>query len=105
MTGKTKPAKKKGSAPRKISPNPPSARTPASAAPAGVAKVRVLIVDDHPMVRERLGEMIQQEPDLTVCGEAEDAHEALRAVESLSPDLAIVDISLKDTYGIELVKD
>jgi DNA-binding NarL/FixJ family response regulator len=57
------------------------------------------------MVRERLAEMIHQENDLIVCGEAEDAHEALEAVEKLKPDIAIVDISLKDTYGIELVKD
>jgi DNA-binding NarL/FixJ family response regulator len=65
----------------------------------------VLIVDDHPIVRERLGELINQEPDLVVCGEAEDGHGALEAVESTQPDIAIVDISLKDTYGIELIKD
>jgi DNA-binding NarL/FixJ family response regulator len=64
----------------------------------------VLVVDDHPIVRERLAELINQEPDLNVCGEAEDAREALKAVESLRPDLAIVDITLKDTYGIELIK-
>jgi DNA-binding NarL/FixJ family response regulator len=61
-------------------------------------------VDDHPIVRERLAELINQEPDLTVCGEADDSRGALKAVESLRPDLAIVDISLKDTYGIELIK-
>lgn len=48
--------------------------------------------------------MINQEPDLYVCGEAEDSHQALKAVELLHPDLAIVDITLKDTYGIELIK-
>ena len=68
-------------------------------------KRKVLIVDDHPIVRERLGELINQEPDLSVCGEAEDGHGALEAVESTKPDIAIVDISLKDTYGIELIKD
>jgi DNA-binding NarL/FixJ family response regulator len=61
-------------------------------------------VDDHPIVRERLAELINQEPDLTVCGEADDSRGALKAVESLRPDMAIVDISLKDTYGIELIK-
>ena len=48
--------------------------------------------------------MINQEPDLNVCGEAEDSREALKAVETLQPDLAIIDITLKDTYGIELIK-
>jgi DNA-binding NarL/FixJ family response regulator len=68
------------------------------------AKTKILVVDDHPIVRERLSELINQEADLNVCGEAEDSHEALKAVESLRPDLAIIDITLKDTYGIELIK-
>lgn len=66
---------------------------------------RVLIVDDHPMIRERLAELINQEPDLLVVGEAEDAQGAREAADALRPDLALVDISLKDSYGIELVKD
>jgi DNA-binding NarL/FixJ family response regulator len=65
---------------------------------------RILLVDDHPIVRERLAELIHLEPDLVVCGEAEDANAAVKAAPSLRPDLAIVDITLKDTYGIELVK-
>jgi DNA-binding NarL/FixJ family response regulator len=64
-----------------------------------------LLVDDHPLVRERLAELINQEPDLAVCGEAEDAHGALEAAEAHHPHVAIVDISLKDSYGIELIKD
>jgi DNA-binding NarL/FixJ family response regulator len=68
------------------------------------AKKKVFIVDDHPIVRERIAELINQEPDLEVCGEAEDAVQAVKAVGSLSPDIAIVDITLKDTYGIELIK-
>jgi len=67
-------------------------------------KTRILVVDDHPIVRERLAELINQESDLNVCGEAEDSREAIKAVESLRPDLAIIDITLKDTYGIELIK-
>ncbi|MGN6626657.1 MAG: response regulator transcription factor [Tepidisphaeraceae bacterium] len=67
-------------------------------------KTRILVVDDHPIVRERLAELINQEPDLFVCGEAEDSTQALKAVQSLQPDLAIVDITLKNTYGIELIK-
>jgi DNA-binding NarL/FixJ family response regulator len=79
--------------------------TSAETVKSSAGKKRVLIVDDHPIVRERLGELIALEPDLIVCGEAEDGHGALEAVETSSPDVAIVDISLKDTYGIELIKD
>lgn len=61
-------------------------------------------MDDHPIVRERLAELINQEPDLSVCGEAEDSREALKSIATLQPDMAIVDITLKDTYGIELIK-
>ena len=67
-------------------------------------KTRILIVDDHPIVRERVAELINQEPDLVVCDEAEDANQALKAVAQHKPALAIVDITLKDTYGIELIK-
>jgi DNA-binding NarL/FixJ family response regulator len=69
-----------------------------------VSKSKVLIVDDHPLVRERVSELINQEADLEVCGEAEDAVQALKAVEDHKPDLAIVDITLKDSYGIELIR-
>jgi DNA-binding NarL/FixJ family response regulator len=55
-------------------------------------------------VRERLGELIAQEADLEVCGEAEDAIGAMQSIGALQPDLAVVDITLKDTYGIELIK-
>lgn len=67
-------------------------------------KTRLLIIDDHPMVRERIAELIQQQVDLEVCGEADCAHDALRLARELAPDMAIVDITLKDSYGIELVK-
>jgi DNA-binding NarL/FixJ family response regulator len=66
---------------------------------------RILIIDDHPIVRERLGELINQEVDLIVCGEAEDGQSAMAVIEKTFPDLALVDISLKNTYGIELVKN
>ena len=67
-------------------------------------KRKVFLVDDHPIVRERLAELIAQESDLEVCGEAEDAHSALKSIGALQPDIAIIDITLKDTYGIELIK-
>ena len=66
---------------------------------------RILLVDDHPMVRERLAEIINKEPDLKVCGEAEDRHEAVAAVAARHPDLVIVDLSLKNSDGLELIKD
>jgi DNA-binding NarL/FixJ family response regulator len=66
---------------------------------------RILLVDDHPMVRERLAEIIQREADLTVCGEADDRQKALAAVELTQPDLAIVDLTLKNSHGLELIKD
>ena len=65
---------------------------------------RILVVDDHPVVRRGLRELLAHEPNLEVCGEAADAQEALRMVESLSPDLMIVDISLNGTDGIDLIE-
>ncbi|MHC4398342.1 MAG: response regulator transcription factor [Planctomycetota bacterium] len=68
-------------------------------------KYRVLIVDDHPIVRHGLGELIARQPDLEVCGEAADTAEALRQVETHRPDVAIVDISLEGESGIGLIED
>jgi len=68
-------------------------------------KIRILLVDDHPIVRQGLGQLIAQEPDMEVCGEAESAPEALRAIANLKPTVAVVDISLKDSSGVELIKD
>jgi DNA-binding NarL/FixJ family response regulator len=66
---------------------------------------RILLVDDHPMVRERLAEVINREPDLTVCAEAGDRVNALAAIEAASPRLVIVDLALKNSSGLELIKD
>jgi DNA-binding NarL/FixJ family response regulator len=71
----------------------------------GKNKSSILIVDDHPIVRQGLAELINHEDDLSVCGQAEDAHQAIKAVKELKPDMAIVDISLKETSGMELIKD
>lgn len=65
---------------------------------------RVLLVDDHSVVRHGLALLINNEDDLTVCGEAGDAGSALKAAEKLQPDLTVVDIALGDTDGIELIK-
>lgn len=65
---------------------------------------RVLIVDDHPIVRRGLAELISDEPDLEICGEAADSTEALRLIDSARPDLIVIDISLQNGNGIELIK-
>jgi DNA-binding NarL/FixJ family response regulator len=66
---------------------------------------KILLVDDHPMVRERLAEIINSEPDMAVCGEAEDRHRALELTTNNDPDLVIVDLTLKNSHGLDLVKD
>ena len=66
---------------------------------------RIFIVDDHPMMRDGLRALISGESDLEVCGEADDALPALEQIEKLKPDLTIVDITLRSTSGLELVKD
>ena len=68
-------------------------------------KIRVLLVDDHPILRRGLAQMINAEPDLMVCGEAEDAPKAFEAAGALQPDIDGVDISLKTGNGIELIKN
>jgi len=71
---------------------------------AEVRRKRILLVDDHPLVREWLTQLINQQPDLVVCGEAESAATALEALATTRVDLAIVDLSLKDSAGLELIK-
>jgi DNA-binding NarL/FixJ family response regulator len=81
--------------------------TAKTATPANPKKdaMRVLIVDDHPLLRKGVGQLIDQERDLVVVGEAEDAHKAITAVETTRPDVALIDISLSGTSGIELLKN
>ena len=67
-------------------------------------RARIVIVDDHPAVREALVSRIGRQPDLEVCGEAADMSEALRLVADTQPDLAVIDISLKTGSGIDLIK-
>lgn len=68
-------------------------------------KTRILIADDHPMVREWLAQLINREPNLVVCGEAADAAQTLQALETLRPDMAVVDLSMEGTHGTDLIKD
>lgn len=68
-------------------------------------KNRILVVDDHPLVRRGIAQFINQEKDLTVCGEASDGNEAFAVLDELDPDLVIVDIEMKGQGGMELVRN
>jgi DNA-binding NarL/FixJ family response regulator len=65
---------------------------------------KIILVDDHPIVRQGLRQILQNEKDLEVISEAEDANTAFKAVESQNPDILIVDLSLKGMGGLELIK-
>ena len=67
-------------------------------------KHRIFLVDDHPIVRQGLTLLINQEPDLTVCGTASDAHSALTSVIEIKPDMLITDVSMSGPDGLQLVK-
>ena len=68
-------------------------------------KRRIFLVDDHPLVREGLANLINEQNDLVVCGEAEDSAGAMTGIAKTRPDVALVDISLKNESGLELVKN
>lgn len=65
---------------------------------------RILLVDDHPLMRQAVHEVLESEPDLQVCGETGTVEEALRLIEELQPQVAVIDIALHDGNGIDLVK-
>lgn len=67
--------------------------------------VQIVLVDDHPLMREGLAEVLRREPDLRVCGEAEDRARALVVIKATKPDMVIVDLALKNSHGLELIKD
>ena len=68
------------------------------------ARSRIMIVDDHPIFRKGLGQLINEETDMEVCGEAEDVPGAKRLLDKLKPDMVIVDLSLKGASGLELIR-
>ena len=72
--------------------------------PAKLTPAKILIVDDHPIVRHGLAQLIDDEPELSVCGSAANHSEALVALKTAGPDLVIVDLSLGDESGLDLVK-
>ncbi len=63
---------------------------------------RIMLVDDHPVIRNGLAQLIDQEPDLKVCGQFDDSARAMEAIAALQPNLAIVDLSLKNSSGLAL---
>jgi len=67
--------------------------------------VKVVLVEDHLMFREWLGQMLAREPGFTVCGEADNIQQGLRVIQQTEPDIAIVDITLRGSSGLELIKD
>ncbi|HXB74431.1 MAG TPA: response regulator transcription factor [Candidatus Acidoferrales bacterium] len=79
--------------------------TPQYQVVSAAKKATVLLVDDHPIVRQGLAQLINQEPDLEVCGHAEDAKGALLAIAACRPDIVILDISLNGPDGFEVLKD
>jgi DNA-binding NarL/FixJ family response regulator len=72
---------------------------------AAKTRRRVFLVDDHPLVREWLANVINQQPDLMVCGEAEGRDGCIAAMEKKHPDVAVIDISLKDCSGFDLIAE
>ena len=80
----------------------PSENSPVQSAPP---KKRILIVDDHAIVRDGLVEVLSREPDLEICGQTGDAFDALELAASTRPDLAVVDINIGGKSGLELIKD
>lgn len=73
--------------------------------PAAPARKQLLIVDDHPLMRDGLAALVTAQPDLAVCGQAADARAAMQAIEALRPDLVLMDISLPGKSGLEAIKD
>lgn len=69
-----------------------------------MAKHSVFLVDDHPLVRESLKTLVNQQPDLRICDEAADARSALAKIQASDPDIVVMDISLKDSSGLDLLK-
>jgi DNA-binding NarL/FixJ family response regulator len=92
-------------------------RPPAAATPPGLAvqpnrspaalgrKAKILLVDDHPIVRQGLHLMLAAEPDIEVCGQAKDVPEALEMIAKYAPDLVVADLSLSGLSGLDLIKD
>ena len=84
---------------------PPAAPPSAAASVAKKNPTRIVIVDDHPLLRTGVSQLINSEKDLLVVGEADDAAKALTVIEKTQPDVALIDITLGGASGIELLKN
>src|SRR3974390_1170864 len=73
--------------------------------PVKDTRTRILLVDDHAVVRFGIAQLINRQPDMIVCGEEEDASKAMGAIETLNPNLVIADISLQESSGLELMRN
>lgn len=73
--------------------------------PDTTSKLKVLLVEDHPMFREHLTQLIKRDLDMTICGEADNIRDAMNLILEQKPDIAIVDITLRGSSGLELLKD
>ncbi len=71
----------------------------------GVKVTRILIADDHPIVRQGLSELINRQDDMEICALAADGYDAMQMIKTDHPDMAVIDIMLRDISGIELIKD
>ncbi|WP_438483426.1 response regulator [Oleiharenicola lentus] len=94
--------------PRKSAAEPtvlPTAKPAVTPVVEAVKKTKVLLVDDHPITRQGIKALVEQLPNVEICGEADSAPKAMELVSKLEPDLTIVDITLKSTNGIELTKN
>jgi len=78
---------------------------PPPKATATIPPKKILLVDDHPLMRRGQADLLGREPDFTVCGEVGTAHEAMAAIAKLAPDLVLTDMALPDKHGLELIKD
>ena len=67
--------------------------------------INIFLVDDHPLIRKGLSQLLGQEEDMQICGEAEDVSSALKGIPATGPDLVIADISLRGNNGLELIKN
>src|SRR5205814_3162923 len=85
-------------------PPPPKNQTAPQGSSLRKPKTRVLLVDDHPILRKGLAQLINLEADMMVCGEAEDSPKAFELAGSADPDVAVLDVCLKRANGLELVK-
>jgi len=83
----------------------PAKSRPAKSPEPAPAKKKIFLVDDHPIVRQGLAQLINSEADLAVVGQGEDAYQSIRAIRESQPHLVLVDVSLKDSDGIELLKE